>query len=116
MASMQCCKPANESCQSKSHGNSLGHKLSEIAGKIFKGNHHGDHASAHCQTDGHHTGAKAHGHGLHIGQHSSHDVACEGEKKKKNKGEHKKKERNHHNKRRDGNGSCSDGGSSSDSD
>ncbi|KAJ7952128.1 hypothetical protein O6P43_024027 [Quillaja saponaria] len=41
MASMQCCKPANETCQTKCYHNSFGHKVSEMAGYVFKGNQQG---------------------------------------------------------------------------
>jgi hypothetical protein len=49
---MQCYKPSYETCQPKTNGNSLGHKVTELASWAMQGNHQ-RHPSGYAMASGH---------------------------------------------------------------
>ncbi|KAM4123189.1 hypothetical protein ACB094_01G141400 [Castanea mollissima] len=97
MASMQCYKPSNETCQQKCHENSLGQKVPEMAGHVLvlKGKNPGSETSSqtYCKSQ---TEIQAQYKSQSIiPDHttSKTQTQCYSQTQTKKRGEHKKKER-----------------------
>ncbi|XP_012084598.1 uncharacterized protein LOC105643966 [Jatropha curcas] len=90
MASVQCYKPAEQTCNNQCHQNqqnhTLGHKMSEMVSSVFKKDQ-----TPHCQTQSTITKTHTHTHGQTAQSLATGNVNnCHG-KTRRNNGEHKRR-------------------------